>query len=281
MSSSPALIGLDEVAVACGVIHLDGNDACNDCGAKNPDWASIDFGVLVCLHCSGYHRGFGSHITRVKSLKLDSWNSPESNEQLQFLMHSGNDAFKDYCLGNGIEYRFGSRDTKLMYESQELRYYKKMLRCRVDGSEPPSLYDFLQRPSFEAHEHKVRISGGSGSPAPASSMITTGTQVEAQRIFAANQAKSPDAKGSHWVPDRVVNKCMLCESSFNIFFRKHHCRKCGRCVCEDCAPSGNSRPLLEIGISEPVRHCKLCYRSPNIEKWKNGDVERVDESFIC
>ena len=233
----------------------------------------------------------------MKSLKLDSWSSPESNEQLQFLMHAGNDAFKEYCQGNGIEYRFGVGDTKAMYESQELRYYKQVLKCRVSGLEPPSLYDFLQRPSFEAHEHQVKTSGGSGKGKGASPRgsprggkgKTTGTadtgvasdQVEAQRIFAQNQARSPDAKGTHWVPDRVVNKCMLCDSSFNIFFRKHHCRKCGRCVCEDCAPSKNTRPLLEVGISEPVRHCMVCYRSPNITTWKNDDVEKMEDSFIC
>ena len=30
--ASPALMGLDEVAVACGVIHLDGNDQVGESG---------------------------------------------------------------------------------------------------------------------------------------------------------------------------------------------------------------------------------------------------------
>lgn len=29
------------------------NHECADCNAKGPTWASIDFGVFVCLRCSG------------------------------------------------------------------------------------------------------------------------------------------------------------------------------------------------------------------------------------
>jgi hypothetical protein len=36
--------------------------------------ASIDFGVFVCLNCSGAHRALGPSVTRVRSTQLDSWN---------------------------------------------------------------------------------------------------------------------------------------------------------------------------------------------------------------
>jgi stromal membrane-associated protein len=36
--------------------------------------ASLDFGVFVCLNCSGGHRALGPSVTRVKSTKLDTWN---------------------------------------------------------------------------------------------------------------------------------------------------------------------------------------------------------------
>ena len=35
--------------------------------------ASLDFGVFVCMNCSGAHRALGPSITRVKSTKLDPW----------------------------------------------------------------------------------------------------------------------------------------------------------------------------------------------------------------
>ena len=33
-----------------------GNDKCSDCGLSNPQWASVSFGTLMCLECSGAHR---------------------------------------------------------------------------------------------------------------------------------------------------------------------------------------------------------------------------------
>ncbi|XP_057846904.2 ADP-ribosylation factor GTPase-activating protein AGD3 isoform X2 [Cryptomeria japonica] len=48
-----------------------GNDVCADCGCHDPDWASLNLGILLCIECSGVHRNLGVHISKVRSLTLD------------------------------------------------------------------------------------------------------------------------------------------------------------------------------------------------------------------
>lgn len=39
-----------------------------------------------------------------------------------------------------------------------------------------------------------------------------------------------------WQPDSEVTECPICHRPFTWMFRRHHCRKCGRVVCNDCSP---------------------------------------------
>ncbi|KAK0731678.1 hypothetical protein B0H67DRAFT_565529 [Lasiosphaeris hirsuta] len=106
---------------------------------------------------------------------------------------------------------------------------------------------------------------------------------------------SADLVLPRWQPDAEVTYCPICHAQFNIFVRKHHCRKCGRVVCNACSPHritipyqyivqppGTPRILaprypssmligdggyLDFGIvggGERVRLCNPCVPDPNI-----------------
>ncbi|TDZ59766.1 Uncharacterized protein CTRI78_v005098 [Colletotrichum trifolii] len=69
------------------LLKLEANKVCADCKRnKHPRWASWNLGVFVCIRCSGIHRGMGTHISRVKSVDLDSW----TDEQLKSILSWGN-----------------------------------------------------------------------------------------------------------------------------------------------------------------------------------------------
>ncbi|KAI6886658.1 hypothetical protein D0869_04491 [Hortaea werneckii] len=63
-----------------------GNDRCADCGAKNPGWASWNLGIFLCMRCAGLHRKLGTHLSKVKSLSMDSWTS----DQVESMKKTGN-----------------------------------------------------------------------------------------------------------------------------------------------------------------------------------------------
>ncbi|KAK4515356.1 Zn finger-containing GTPase- Activating Protein for ARF [Mucor velutinosus] len=62
------------------------NKKCADCKKKDPRWASWNLGVFICIRCSGTHRSLGTHISKVKSVDLDTW----IPEQIDSMVKWGN-----------------------------------------------------------------------------------------------------------------------------------------------------------------------------------------------
>lgn len=70
------------------ILAMPGNDVCADCGAQQPKWASINLGITLCIECAGIHRSLGVHLSKVRSLTLDTevW----SPEIVQLMLSLGN-----------------------------------------------------------------------------------------------------------------------------------------------------------------------------------------------
>ena len=73
-------------ATLANLLKDDDNKYCVDCDAKGPRWASWNLGIFLCIRCAGIHRNLGVHITKVKSVNLDSWTA----EQVAMMMEVGN-----------------------------------------------------------------------------------------------------------------------------------------------------------------------------------------------
>jgi hypothetical protein len=49
-------------------------------------------------------------------------------------------------------------------------------------------------------------------------------------------SKTREFRLPKWQLDSEVSECPICSRQFTFWFRKHHCRKCGRVVCAGCSP---------------------------------------------
>ncbi|MCJ1296216.1 hypothetical protein MMC34_007782 [Xylographa carneopallida] len=50
-----------------------GNLWCADCSSNvKTEWVSINLGIVLCIECSGIHRSLGTHVSKIRSLTLDT-----------------------------------------------------------------------------------------------------------------------------------------------------------------------------------------------------------------
>eukprot|EP00929_Paragymnodinium_shiwhaense_P000567 TRINITY_DN100812_c0_g1_i1.p1 TRINITY_DN100812_c0_g1~~TRINITY_DN100812_c0_g1_i1.p1 ORF type:complete len:548 (-),score=148.32 TRINITY_DN100812_c0_g1_i1:60-1601(-) len=112
--------------------ELPGNDTCVDCKNQQPQWASVTYGTLVCLECSGQHRSLGTHLSFVRSVQMDSW-KPQQIEAMR--KSGGNAATIEYFSSRGIDQ---SMPVAQKYNTKQAEYLKNRLARRLEGkTEPP------------------------------------------------------------------------------------------------------------------------------------------------
>ncbi|XP_045409173.1 FYVE, RhoGEF and PH domain-containing protein 6 isoform X2 [Lemur catta] len=64
------------------------------------------------------------------------------------------------------------------------------------------------------------------------------------------------SKAPIWIPDTRATMCMICTSEFTLTWRRHHCRACGKIVCQACSSNKYGLDYLK---NQPARVCEHCF----------------------
>lgn len=122
--------GCSRMPAACQrlMMSLPGNAACVDCGSPNPEWASVTYGTLVCLRCSGRHRSYGVQTSFVRSVRMDSW----SHAHVLAMLEGGNEQLRGF-FGRHQLLDGSSGVSARRYQTKAAKFYREHLRQHVQN----------------------------------------------------------------------------------------------------------------------------------------------------
>uniref|UniRef100_A0A0N5A3M7 FYVE-type domain-containing protein n=1 Tax=Parastrongyloides trichosuri TaxID=131310 RepID=A0A0N5A3M7_PARTI len=83
-----------------------------------------------------------------------------------------------------------------------------------------------------------------------------------------------------WIDDKEADNCMLCNTKFSLLLRRHHCRSCGRVLCNSCC---NQRKSLKFANddSKKFRVCESCVKTlTRVEEVEKREREHISISVL-
>ena len=125
------------------------NKFCADCKTSPPSWASMNLGVFVCIKCSGCHRELGAHISKIKSINLDTW----PIDALENFKKINNEIAKKYWEYNLKNFNFeiikNDRTKRMEFIKNKYEYKKWVNPNEIDPmSKIITDYNFTFNPNY-------------------------------------------------------------------------------------------------------------------------------------
>lgn len=143
----------DKCQVILGnLLREEDNKYCVDCDAKGPRWASWNLGIFLCIRCAGIHRNLGVHISKVKSVNLDTW----TPEQVACLQQMGNSQARAVYEANLPEnFRRPQTDSSLeAFIRAKYEQKKYIAKEWVPPPAPPPAFDIEEEKRKERERKK-------------------------------------------------------------------------------------------------------------------------------
>ncbi|XP_042871062.1 stromal membrane-associated protein 1-like isoform X1 [Penaeus japonicus] len=173
------------------------NKYCVDCDAKSPRWASWNLGIFLCIRCAGIHRNLGVHISRVKSVNLDTW----TPQQVACIQQMGNSRARAVYEANLPDnFRRPQMDSALeQFVRAKYEAKKYIAREWVPPPMPNPTWD-LELEKQLRKKKREKTSGTVELPAPVSGRSTSrGTSASPKPL-----PKAPGSKSSSPSPGSVA-----------------------------------------------------------------------------
>jgi hypothetical protein len=88
-----------------------------------------------------------------------------------------------------------------------------------------------------------------------------------------------------WHKDDDYPNCELCSKKFTFINRRHHCRNCGKVICDDCSmaqyTNANQNPYSPHKVCKLCKYCVFSQQGKESEECKNymEEAKFVDDSL--
>lgn len=136
-------------------------------------FAALFNNLLVMMH-----RGLGTHISFVRSVRMDSW----TPQQLKLMKQGGNKRCNEFLKSHGILQLSGDRETiQQKYDSPAAQLYKEVLKAEVEGrlvpTELPKSTKAATARQSTAPAPRRKMEGFGSSPPPEPESLITGKRI--------------------------------------------------------------------------------------------------------